>query len=113
MKKIVLFAMLAAICVFYSPSFAANENAPAQVTLNGKVVDITSGEALAGVAITIEGTQLTIYTDLDGNFTLTGIKPGNYNLVCSYLSYKKSLIENLDITKASRELFTIALQPAK
>lgn len=70
-------------------------NAPVQmVTLKGKVVDINSGEYLTGVEVTIEGTTIKAYTDFDGNFEIKDVKPGNYNLVASYISYNNSLVEN-------------------
>ena len=70
-------------------------NAPVQmVTLKGKVVDINSGEFLTGVEVTIEGTTIKAYTDFDGNFEIKDVKPGTYNLIASYISYKNSLVEN-------------------
>jgi hypothetical protein len=36
------------------------------------------------------------YTDFDGNFEIENIKPGNYNIIASYISYDKSLVENFD-----------------
>jgi hypothetical protein len=64
------------------------------VTLKGQVVDYNSGESLTGVEVTIEGTSIKAYTDFDGNFEIKDVKPGSYNLVASYISYKNSLVEN-------------------
>jgi len=99
MKNTFLTFLLAAIVSF---TFADNDgNIPEAskssallIELTGSVVDLTSGEALAGVEIKIEGTDQKVYTDFDGNFKFESIKPGKYNLVASYISYKGSLIEN-------------------
>ena len=101
MKKIFLTVLVAALVSF---TFADNDgniskasDAPAPtIELTGTVVDFTSGEALAGVEIKIEGTDQKVYTDFDGNFKFQSIKPGKYNLVASYISYKGSLIENFN-----------------
>ncbi|GAB4330762.1 MAG: hypothetical protein Kow00127_22860 [Bacteroidales bacterium] len=75
----------------------AGEAPAATVILEGTVTDFLSGESLAGVEIKVDGSQQVIYTDLDGHFSLE-VKPGSYNLVASFISYNKSLVENLEVT---------------
>jgi predicted nicotinamide N-methyase len=86
-------------------------SANTSVSISGKVIDFTSGEALVGVEVAIEGSTKKAHTDLDGNFKIDNIKPGSYNLIASYISYNKSLIEKLDIDKSNKEL-NIKLQSA-
>jgi len=74
------------------------------VSITGKVIDFTSGEALAGVEVAIEGSAIKAHTDFDGNFKIENIKPGSYNLIASYISYNKSFIEKLAIEKSNKEL---------
>jgi len=81
------------------------------VSITGKVIDFTSGEALAGVEVAIEGSEKKVHTDFDGNFKIENLKPGSYNLIASYISYNKSFIEKLDIEKLNHEL-NIKLQSA-
>ena len=81
------------------------------VSISGKVIDFTSGEALAGVEVAIEGSTKKVHTDFDGNFKIDNVKPGSYNLIASYISYKKSFIEKLDVVKPNQEL-NIKLQSA-
>jgi len=80
-----------------------------KASITGKVVDIKTGESLAGVAISIEGTDLKVYTDLDGTFTINSIDPGNYNLIMSLISYKNSLVENLNVKPSENEIIDIKL----
>lgn len=93
MKKIILSILALVLTIAVS----AKENeakAPASadnaitVVLAGSIADATSGESLAGVEVKIEGTELKTYTDFDGNFTFNGVKPGEYKVVTSYISYK-------------------------
>ncbi|OYX82070.1 MAG: hypothetical protein B7Y83_16090, partial [Flavobacteriales bacterium 32-34-25] len=55
--------------------------------IQGKVSD-SGGMGLAGTSITIEGTNKAQNTDVDGNFTLTGIKNGTYQIVVSFIGFK-------------------------
>lgn len=82
-----------------------NPEAPVQtVNLTGKVLDVTSGEALAGVEVSIEGSDIKAYTDFDGNYTIENVKPGTYNIIASFISYKKSLVENYKTSQAENEV---------
>ncbi len=83
----------------------------AAVSISGKVIDLNSGEALAGVEVTIEGSTKKVHTDLDGNFTIENLKPGAYNVIASYISYNKSFIEKLEVGKPNQSL-DIKLQSA-
>lgn len=103
MKKIFLTFLLIATIGF---SFAGNDktktanNTPAveqSINLTGIVIDLSTGEALTGVEINLEGTEIKVYSDFDGNFEINDVKPGEYNIIASFISYQNSLIENFDV----------------
>jgi hypothetical protein len=106
MKKI--FLSLIVVCLTMV-SFAKNdenknevENSAANTTtiqLSGVVTDKITNEALVGVEVEIEGTNQKVYTDFDGKFTFNNLKPGEYNLVASYISYQKNMVEHIDVNK--------------
>jgi uncharacterized surface anchored protein len=93
MKKII-FSMLALVLTIAVSAKENETKAPASVdnaatvVLAGSIADAISGESLAGVEVKIEGTDLKTYTDFDGNFAFNGVKPGEYKVVTSYISYK-------------------------
>lgn len=98
MKRTILSILLIALIGF---SYAGNDEteetpAPATISVTGNVVDMVTGEALTGVEIIVEETDLKVYTDFDGNFTISNVKPGEYNIVASFISYKKSLVEDFN-----------------
>lgn len=120
MKNLILATLVLLAVSINSISYAtgetpANNSSPAmgKSSLNGKVVDNKTGEALVGVTVQIEGTEYKAYTDLDGNFTFNNINPGNYNLVLSLISYKSSLIEELKLKPASQEIIDIKLDAVR
>lgn len=61
--------------------------APAGVSLSGKVADSSSGEALAGVVISVGEDYLWAITDVDGHFFIDGIQKGKYELKATCLGY--------------------------
>jgi outer membrane receptor protein involved in Fe transport len=67
---------------FFSLSIYAQEG-----KIQGKVSD-SGGMGLAGTSVLIEGTTKAQNTDFDGNFTLTGIKDGTYQIVVSFIGFK-------------------------
>ena len=64
--------------------------APKEVkyTLSGYVSDSTSGEVLIGATVYVDGTTTGTITNSYGFYSLTLI-PGKYNIVYSYIGYKK------------------------
>ena len=57
-------------------------------SIRGLVIDMATGEPLAGVNIVVEGTYLGASTDVDGYFSIPEIEAGEYVLDVSYVSYK-------------------------
>ncbi len=57
-------------------------------TLNGNLTDIATGQALAGAAVVIQGTYLGAATDAGGNFSISGLKQGTYQVQASLLGYQ-------------------------
>lgn len=74
-----------------------NNAAPAASTqqkesaCKGVVKDAT-GEGVIGASIIVEGTNLRTVTDIDGNFTLTGVKKGA-SIQISYIGYTTKVVK--------------------
>lgn len=63
--------------------------------IKGTVWDKKQNEALVGVNVYIQGTSTGSSTDLNGFFSIANVKPGTYNIVASYISYKTQIIEKV------------------
>ncbi|MBN2236407.1 MAG: carboxypeptidase-like regulatory domain-containing protein [Bacteroidales bacterium] len=71
-------------------------------SMEGTVFDADTKETLAGVTVKIAGTNTEVKTDLDGNFSIEGLIPGNYNLEVSYISYKEAkLVKTVALNTAN------------
>ena len=57
-------------------------------SVKGKVLD--GSFPLPGAIIQLQGIQKSVSTDFEGNFTITGLKSGNYTIIISYVGYEKS-----------------------
>ena len=55
--------------------------------VGGSVVD-DSGAALKGASVQVLPLRLTGFTDINGQFTLTGVAPGHYTLVVSFVGFQ-------------------------
>jgi len=69
-----------------NPEFFLSENEQQQNSVSGKVTD-ESGQPLPGVSVIIKGTSRGMVTDMNGNYTISGI-PENAILVFSFLGMK-------------------------
>ena len=89
----------------------SNESkATTTVALKGQVVDVHSGEALTGVKVNVEGTQVTAYTDFEGHFRVQGLKPGVYELKSSFISYQDQILEGLKLKVSDKNQVTIEMR---
>jgi hypothetical protein len=115
MKKLILVVLVA-----FAATLAFAEKAELKtgtkseatlVSLSGNVIDEVSGEALVGVEILVEGTDVKAYTDFDGHFVINNVKVGNCTLVASYTSYNKT--EKTLKVNTKSNLIKIELQASK
>lgn len=74
-----------------APISQPNDIQTVNTTISGTVTDRKSGEPLIGCTVLLKNTQNGTYCDIDGNFTLNNIKPGE-TLQVSYVGYKQKEI---------------------
>jgi len=58
-------------------------------SIKGKVLDETN-QPLPGASVGIDGTTIGSVTDGNGNYTILGVKPGNYTLTAKFVGYVAS-----------------------
>ena len=92
-KSILIFAVSVLLSV---SSFA---NTVKTVQLTGSVVDDKNKETLAGATIYVDGKKY--YSNLDGDFSISDMKPGKYQIKVEFISYKPVVVE-VDVNKNER-----------
>jgi TonB dependent receptor-like, beta-barrel/CarboxypepD_reg-like domain/TonB-dependent Receptor Plug Domain len=95
-KNLSLFIFIVLISLY---SIQANAQA-----IKGKITDASNSDPLVGVIVKLEGTIIGTASDLDGNYEITDIEPGNYNVEFSYIGYTTKTIKDVkvnlnDVTK--------------
>src|SRR5678815_2170847 len=80
MRKITLLILL---CVFSTVVFSQNMG-----SINGKITDKQTNDALAGATITIKGSLNFATTNNEGHFLFKKINAGKVSLVISYVGYE-------------------------
>jgi hypothetical protein len=66
-------------------------------SIEGIATDKKNKEALPGVTITLEGTNIGVAADINGHFLISNLKPGKYKIKASYISYNTILIEGVKV----------------
>jgi hypothetical protein len=65
--------------------------------IKGKVTDLQTGEPLIGANVVVSGTSLGAATDIRGEYTISNLDAGVYELKSSYLGYKTVTISNVRV----------------
>jgi len=73
--------------------------------IKGKVTDM-NGHPLQGAGIKIENTFLGVHSGPDGNYSLPGLKDGNYTLSFSFLGYETQI---RDVELKGEEILNVTL----
>ncbi|MCU0413866.1 MAG: TonB-dependent receptor [Ignavibacteriaceae bacterium] len=79
--------------------------------LSGSVKDSQTGEPLVGANIILEGTDYGAATNVDGNFVILNISPGNYSVKISYIGYQASQVTDVQIVVDQTTLLPVVLTP--
>ena len=72
-----------------------------QTQISGSVMDAGSMEAIPGVNVIIDGTNIGTVTDFDGNFVINTSQDAPLTLIVSYVGYSA---ERVDVTSASQNI---------
>ncbi len=77
--------------------------------LKGKVIDRKTKETVIGATVSLVGTYYAVPTDVNGNYTITNIKPGEYSVKIVYLGYKEQLNNGIKITNGNTTTLNVQL----
>lgn len=75
------------------------------VTIRGKVIDGSNGQAIQGVSVRVKGTQIGTVTDANGNFSLNA--ENNAVLVVTYVGYDAN-----EVSVNGQTVLNIEMQPS-
>ena len=107
MMKKNLHSVLTLIIVVSINSFCQNNG-----KLAGKIVDASNNEPLIGVNIILKGTYYGAATDVNGNFSIGNIVPGNYDIKISFIGYKTEEYTGFKIEAGKTVELNVKMSPS-
>ena len=79
-----------------------------QGTIKGQILDGDTDSPLIGATVFLVGTSKASITDLDGNYIIKDVTPGEYNLEMSYLGYGTTYYP-VNVTDGSNQVTAVNL----
>jgi hypothetical protein len=77
--------------------FVGVQFAFAQGKIAGRVTDNATGDPLIGVNVSINGTTQGTSTDIDGNYIILNVRPGEYELKFSYIGFSTQVVAGIQV----------------
>jgi len=99
------------LLIFFVILLAVSLQAGPTGTISGRISDEKTGEALAGVTISIEKTSIISISESSGMYELKKIKPGKYTLVFEVVGYAREKVTGVRVIADSVITLDIQLQP--
>lgn len=78
--------------------------------LKGKVTDRINNEPIGFANILVLGTDKGTTTDIDGNYEISGLEPGLYDLRASYIGYSDRTEFEIQVTNSKPAVVNFALE---
>lgn len=75
----------------------------------GRVYDELNNEPIPFANVIIENTDLGTVTDDQGNYTITNLKPGTYNIYASFIGFKRELKQEILVFASKTTTIDFAL----
>lgn len=79
-------------------------------SISGKVIDGTYSEPLIGANVKIVDENFGAVTDLDGSFTIRGLKPGSYDLEFTYIGFQTLIVRSVRVNSGEVTRVDIVLK---
>ena len=106
--KYVRFLMLGAVSLALG---ATQASAQQTGTISGRVTDATTGQPVATATVTVVGTNLGVYTNRDGVYTIRGVAPGTVTVRALIIGYAEQA-QQVTVAAGQAARADFAIRPA-
>lgn len=103
--KLLTKVCIALLCMFL-PLISNAQNG----SIKGFVKEKDSGESIPVANVVIVGTNTGTITDFDGNFELSNLREGYYDIQVSFISYKTETINGIKVTEKQNTEIVVELE---
>ncbi|MGF1670468.1 MAG: carboxypeptidase-like regulatory domain-containing protein [Balneolaceae bacterium] len=80
-------------------------------TISGTITDRETGETLPGVNVIIRGTTFGASTDIDGNYEIRNIRPGEYSVEVSFVGFERLIFTGIRINAGETTELNAEISP--
>jgi len=101
MKKFILFFFI----LFFMNAVQAQNG-----IIRGTVFNALNNEPLPFAAILLQGTNVGATTDVDGNYEISGLKPGLFNVEAQFIGFKTKVVFEIQVTNAKPTLLNFPME---
>lgn len=98
MKLLLVFSILFSYLIF-----------PQTGSLKGKVTDVETGKPLLGASLSIQDTRLGAATINGGEYFITKVSKGKFDITASYPGYKTIIIKDVEISSDEATELNVSL----
>ncbi len=91
-----------------SSPILAQEEKPA--TLTGKIIDAADNSGLIGASVLLVGTYKGASTNVDGEFVISGIRPGDYQIKVQYYGYETKIYNGYSFEPGETKTLNVSLK---
>ncbi|MFZ6052701.1 TonB-dependent receptor [Halocola ammonii] len=106
MKVILNRAGYLIILLLFTQGFAFSQSGE----IKGVVTNEKNNEPIPFANVVIQGESSGASTDIDGKYSLTGLKPGLYNLEVTSIGFKKETVFEIQVTNARPAVVNVKMQ---
>ena len=101
-----------ALLLLLTLSLGASPSRAQTGSIAGTLVDGKTGDPIIGANVAVQDSTIGTTTDLKGRYELTGLTPGAYALVFSYVGYQKKTVTDLGVGAGETTRLDVQLMPA-
>ncbi len=102
-----IFGLIIIMMLIFRPLSVVAQNC----SVKGKVINAVNNTPVPYASIQVKGMNSGTITDESGNFTLSGLKPGNIKLLVSSLGYQATESGTIFLTNEKQPFIEIPMQP--
>ncbi|WP_457653318.1 TonB-dependent receptor [Rhodocaloribacter sp.] len=81
-----------------------------QGKIAGRITDAATGEPLIGVNVLIDGTTQGTVSDVNGNYIIVNVRPGEYTLLFSYIGFQSQRVEGIRVVTGQTTRYDLKMR---
>ncbi len=103
-KKVFILKVILISLIFITANYAQSAG-----SISGRIIDGETGGGLIGANVVVEGSLLGAAGDIEGDYLISKIPAGKYNLIFSMIGYSKKIVTGVEVFSGKATKLNIVL----